>query len=150
MSDKTPISFVTGDAELGAELYSVLATDFDVTVESDAVKALDGLENRRPLALIVDENIKPIGGMKFLERAGGRLGKQMMPSLLLISKQQETFVQKTAYLGEAAYMIKPIQWNLLRTVRLHINWNKHGPDLKEDLAHLFQDIKRRICGVASA
>lgn len=45
MSDKTPISFVTGDAELGAELYSVLATDFDVTVESDAVKALDGLEN---------------------------------------------------------------------------------------------------------
>ena len=115
MSDKTPISFVTGDAELGAELYSVLATDFDVTVESDAVKALDGLENRRPLALIVDENIKPIGGMKFLERAGGRLGKQMMPSLLLISKQQETFVQKTAYLGEAADMIKPIQWNLLRT-----------------------------------
>jgi len=38
----------------------------------------------------------------------------------------------------------------LITVRLHINWNKHGPDLKEDLAHLFQDIKRRICGVASA
>ena len=36
------------------------------------------------------------------------------------------------------------------TVRRHINWNKHGPDLKEDLAHLFQDIKRRICGVASA
>ena len=36
------------------------------------------------------------------------------------------------------------------SVRLHINWNKHGPDLKEDLAHLVQDIKRRICGVASA
>ena len=35
-------------------------------------------------------------------------------------------------------------------VRRHINWNKHGPDLKEDLAHLVQDIKRRICGVASA
>jgi Flp pilus assembly protein TadG len=35
-------------------------------------------------------------------------------------------------------------------VRRHINWNNHRPDLKEDLAHLVQDIKRRICGIASA
>ena len=39
---------------------------------------------------------------------------------------------------------------IAQSVRRHINWNKHGPDLKEDLAHLVQDIKRRICGVASA
>ena len=38
----------------------------------------------------------------------------------------------------------------LRFVRRHINWNNHRPDLKEDLAHLVQDIKRRICGIASA
>ena len=36
------------------------------------------------------------------------------------------------------------------TVRRHINWNNHRPDLREDLAHLVQDIKRRICGIASA
>jgi hypothetical protein len=36
------------------------------------------------------------------------------------------------------------------TVRRHINWNNQRPDLKEDLAHLVQDIKRRICGIASA
>ena len=35
-------------------------------------------------------------------------------------------------------------------VRRHIIWNKLRPDLKEDLAHLVQYIKRRICGVASA
>jgi site-specific DNA-cytosine methylase len=35
-------------------------------------------------------------------------------------------------------------------VRRHINWNTQGPYLKEDLAHLVQDIKRRICGIASA
>jgi hypothetical protein len=75
--------FVSSDAELGAQLYSVLAADFDIAVESDAAKALDDLQIRRPLALIVDENIKPMGGMKFLERAGGRLGKKMVPSLLL-------------------------------------------------------------------
>jgi hypothetical protein len=32
----------------------------------------------------------------------------------------------------------------------HINWNTHGPDLKEDLAHLVDNVKRRICGIASA
>ena len=35
-------------------------------------------------------------------------------------------------------------------VRRHINWNNQRPDLKEDLAHLVYDIRRRICGVASA
>jgi NAD(P)-dependent dehydrogenase (short-subunit alcohol dehydrogenase family) len=30
------------------------------------------------------------------------------------------------------------------------NWNTEQSDLKEDLAHLVQDIKRRICGIASA
>jgi len=38
----------------------------------------------------------------------------------------------------------------IASVRRHINWNNHRPDLKEDLAHLVQDIKRRICGIASA
>ena len=32
----------------------------------------------------------------------------------------------------------------------HINWNNLRSDLKEDLAHLVQDIKRRICGIAIA
>ena len=35
-------------------------------------------------------------------------------------------------------------------VRRHSNWNTQRPDLKEDLAHLVQDIKQRICGIASA
>jgi len=35
-------------------------------------------------------------------------------------------------------------------VRRHIIWNKQRPDLKEDLAHLVQYIRRRICSVASA
>ena len=37
-----------------------------------------------------------------------------------------------------------------RPVRRHIIWNNLRPDLKEDLAHLVQDIRRRICGIASA
>jgi hypothetical protein len=35
-------------------------------------------------------------------------------------------------------------------VRRHINWTNLRPDLKGDLAHLVQDIKRHICGIASA
>jgi signal-transduction protein with cAMP-binding, CBS, and nucleotidyltransferase domain len=38
----------------------------------------------------------------------------------------------------------------IMTVRRHINWNNQRPDLKEDLAHLVDNIKRRICGIASA
>jgi hypothetical protein len=35
-------------------------------------------------------------------------------------------------------------------VRRHINWNNQRPDLKEDLAHLGDNIRRRVCGIASA
>ena len=35
-------------------------------------------------------------------------------------------------------------------VRRHINWNNLRPDLKEDLAHLVQDIRRLVCGIAIA
>ena len=30
------------------------------------------------------------------------------------------------------------------------NWNNLRPDLREDLAHLVNNIKRRVCGIASA
>ena len=45
---------------------------------------------------------------------------------------------------------KAAQLTGVQAVRRHINWNNHRPDLREDLAHLVQDIKRRICGIASA
>lgn len=34
----------------------------------------------------------------------------------------------------------------INCVRRHINWNTQGPDLKEYLAHLVGDIRRRTCG----
>ena len=42
------------------------------------------------------------------------------------------------------------EFTSLVIVRRHINWNNQRPDLKEDLAHLVDNIKRRICGIASA
>ena len=30
------------------------------------------------------------------------------------------------------------------------NWNTQRPNLREDLAHLVDNIKRRVCGIASA
>jgi hypothetical protein len=38
----------------------------------------------------------------------------------------------------------------LTPVRHHSNWNNQQLDLKEDLAHLVDNIKRRICDIASA
>ena len=36
------------------------------------------------------------------------------------------------------------------TVRHHMNWNTQRLDLREDLAHLVDNTKRRVCGIASA
>ena len=47
-------------------------------------------------------------------------------------------------------MVITVALAVLITVRRHIIWNNLRPDLKEDLAHLAQDIRRRICGIASA
>ena len=47
-------------------------------------------------------------------------------------------------------MVITVALAVLITVRRHIIWNNLRPDLKEDLAHLVQYIRRRICSVASA
>ena len=39
---------------------------------------------------------------------------------------------------------------IVKIVRRHIKWNIQRPDLREDLAHLVQDVMRRVCGIASA
>jgi hypothetical protein len=39
---------------------------------------------------------------------------------------------------------------LLPTVRHHINWNTQRLDLREGLAHLVDNVKRHVCGIASA
>jgi hypothetical protein len=39
---------------------------------------------------------------------------------------------------------------MYRSVRRHINWNTWQPDLREDLAHLVDNIKQCICYIASA
>ncbi|MAF50427.1 MAG: hypothetical protein CMM10_19400 [Rhodospirillaceae bacterium] len=114
MSELTPIMFVTENVELGAELQSVLAANYAMQVEGDTEKAFDDLEATRLLALIVDDEIRPQGGLKFLGRAVNRFDKRMVPSLLLIHKQQENFVRKTDYLGDMNYMTKPVKWERLR------------------------------------
>ena len=47
-------------------------------------------------------------------------------------------------------LISPAGAMAAKAVRRHINWNKSRPDLREDLAHLVQDVMRRVCGIASA
>jgi len=53
-------------------------------------------------------------------------------------------------IGQSRLSLLRMSSNSKKVVRRHINWNNHRPDLKEDLAHLVKDIKRRICGIASA
>ena len=62
----------------------------------------------------------------------------------------QTYSSNDESLGAASNAADGSSGTYWSTVRRHINWNNHRPDLKEDLAHLVQDIKRRICGIASA
>jgi len=52
------------------------------------------------------------------------------------------------------FIVRPLTaWtgiDKIESVRRHINWNTQRPDLREDLAHLVDNIKRRVCGIASA
>ena len=58
---------------------------------------------------------------------------------------------KRPVLWGRTFVADKAQWTKpSRTVRRHINLNNQQPYLKEDLAHLFQDIKRRIFGIGSA
>jgi hypothetical protein len=50
--------------------------------------------------------------------------------------------------GSAGSLLRQLAARLASRPRL--NWDNQGADLKEDLAHLVQDIKRRIYGIASA
>jgi len=65
------------------------------------------------------------------------------------------FVSKLGHVITNAHVVRncgsiTVGDNAKKIVRRHINWNNHRPDLKEDLAPLVKDIKRRICGIASA
>ena len=78
------------------------------------------------------------------------------------TRDPEQFYEIQTALGSLVFRYKrlrPVEFHrqrflgqagLFARVRRHINWNNLRPDLKEDLAHLVQDIRRRVCGIAIA
>ena len=65
---------------------------------------------------------------------------------------EEVIIQSKHWIKSGiSALIRHLKKNELpKVVRRHINWNTYRPDLREDLVHLVQDIKQRICGIASA
>ena len=58
-----------------------------------------------------------------------------------------TTVANATLLGNASpIFVAIVAW----IVRRHIKWNRWQPDLREDLAHQVDNIKRRVCGIAIA
>ena len=77
-------------------------------------------------------------------------GEDTLIDQIAVAKARKRDIEES---GPLVIGVDPARFGDDRTsiiVHRHINWNKHRPDLKEDLAHLVQDIKRRICGIASA
>ena len=65
MSNLTPIALVGSNAELNAQIQSILAVYFEVKLYTDTVLALEILQQEPHYALIVDNNVKPTGGLPF-------------------------------------------------------------------------------------
>jgi hypothetical protein len=87
---------------------------------------------------------KFIEGSKVVDKNGA-------PLKVFRGEHGEVTGSVTTLLPSISFTDQPAEASLYaHAVRRHINWNNLRPDLKEDLAHLVQDIKRRICGIASA
>ncbi|NQV57235.1 MAG: HD domain-containing protein [Rhodospirillales bacterium] len=114
MSQLTPVLVVTSDAKLGIELKSMLEDRYILVIESDASKVIDQISTLRPLAIIIDDDLKPRGGLKFLSKLREGATAKSIPTLLLIARHQENIVRKTDYLGELNYIIKPFKRDQLR------------------------------------
>jgi len=110
---------------------------YEVVEAGDGKEAVKHLKDGQLFDLLFTDVVLPggINGVEIAEEA-----KHIQPGIKVLFT--------TGYAKNA--VVKNGQLDPSETVRRHINWNNQGPDLKEDLAHLVQDIKRRICGIASA
>ena len=108
MSNLTPIALVGSNAELNAQIQSILAVYFEVKLYTDTVLALEILQQEPHYALIVDNNVKPTGGLPFLESAKKIPGVNVIPSILIIEKHSEKLVKESDYGIEFDYLLNPV------------------------------------------
>jgi HD-GYP domain-containing protein (c-di-GMP phosphodiesterase class II) len=115
MSNLTPIAIVGSNAEINAQLLSALAVYFEVKIFTDTSLALDILQQEPHYALIVDNNVKPTGGLPFLESAKKIPGVMAIPCILLVDKHSEKLVTESDFGIDFDYLVNPINRKELLT-----------------------------------
>ena len=109
MANLTPIAAVGTNAELNAQVQSILATYFEVKIFTDTDRAIDALQQDPYYAIIVDNNVKPSGGLPFLERTNKIARIEAKPKVLLIERHSEKLVQESDFGIDFEYLVNPIK-----------------------------------------
>ena len=122
MSNLTPIAAIGTNAELIAQVQSILATYFEIKIFTDTDRAIDALQQDQFYAIIVDNNVKPTGGLPFFERTKKINRIEAIPKVLLIEPHSEKLVQESDFGIDFEYLVNPIKrHHLLEKVSEGVN-----------------------------
>tara|TARA_B100000315_G_scaffold255787_1_gene300061 strand:- start:1937 stop:3031 length:1095 start_codon:yes stop_codon:yes gene_type:complete len=122
MANLTPIAAIGTNAELNAQVQSILATYFEVKIFTDTDHAIDALQHDPYYALIVDNNVKPTGGLPFLGRTKKISYIDNIPKILLIESHSEKLVQESDFGVDFEYLLNPVnRQQLLEKVSTSVN-----------------------------
>lgn len=99
---------VGSNAEINAQIQSILASYFEVKIYTDTAQAIDILQHETHYALVVDNNVKPTGGLPFLENAMKIPKINTLPCVLLIEPHSEKLVKESDYGIDFEYLVNPV------------------------------------------
>ena len=109
MANLTPIAAIGSNLELNAQVQSILATFFEVRIFTDTDRAIDALQQEAFYAIIVDNNVKPTGGLPFLERTKKIPSIESIPKILLIEPHSKKLVEESDFGIDFEYLVNPIK-----------------------------------------
>ena len=117
MSTKPQILAIDDESSIRLLLKSFLSTNYEVTIKSDGLEALEWLESIRPPDLIIcDVQMKIMDGREFVERMRERGYTKHTPVIMLSSVEGSPERVKCYRLGAQDFLKKPFNPEELEAV----------------------------------
>jgi CheY-like chemotaxis protein len=117
MSTKPQILAIDDESSIRLLLKSFLSTNYEVTIKSDGLEALEWLESNRPPDLIIcDVQMKIMDGREFVERMRERGYTKHTPVIMLSSVEGSPERVKCYRLGAQDFLKKPFNPEELEAV----------------------------------
>ena len=98
---------VSARDEFNAELQSVLAIHYMIDTDTDAEVALERLVKGKFYGLIIDYDLPPNGGLRFLERVRSSDKLKKLPVIMAVDAKLADIVSKGDYYEGIKFLVKP-------------------------------------------